>query len=34
MNNLLRTTTRFAIRKLTIRPVSTFAAGDNWKDRD
>lgn len=31
--NLIRSTTRFALRILTARPAATFA-GDNWKDRD
>lgn len=31
--NLIRTTTRFALNRLIMTPVNTFA-GDQWKDRD
>lgn len=30
---MIRTTARFAIRSLNVRPVSCFA-GDSWRDRD
>ena len=30
---MIKTTARFALRTLNVRPVSCFA-GDSWKDRD
>jgi hypothetical protein len=31
--NLIKGSTRLALRKLTVRPVSYFA-GETWRDRD
>ncbi len=31
--NLIKATTKFCIRRITLTPVRAFA-GDSWKDRD